>query len=265
MIQTRWIALRTVRNGDKKNSFLLVGKTQSYAGDWPTAAGCPVSNPGKKCANGIFTNRPSRGLLFTSTQLYMRSLKMLYPIWSVWLSTSRYEMMMKCWAESPEDRPNISDLIEQLKNVLDMQMVGELWESILSQRLMGGWGCWLIPDFHYTEQMRPESDHQQAQYICFNPEHTWASCLLVISHSLWPLRTKIPSFELMTGNSFGSRDCNHKPPARQCIFSHFLLEVIWIFNTHDHHLLLPANNESDGWHATRYLVDVPNYPKVDAS
>ena len=39
---------------DKKNSFLLVVTLKSYAGDWPTVTGCPVSNPGNNCANGLF-------------------------------------------------------------------------------------------------------------------------------------------------------------------------------------------------------------------
>ena len=51
-----WIALRTVRNRDKKNSFLLSETLKSYAGDWPTVTGCPVSNPGYNCANGLFVS-----------------------------------------------------------------------------------------------------------------------------------------------------------------------------------------------------------------
>ena len=50
-----WIALRTVRKGDEKNSFLLAVTLKSYAGDWPTVSGCPVSNPGYNCANGLLT------------------------------------------------------------------------------------------------------------------------------------------------------------------------------------------------------------------
>ena len=30
----------------------------SYAGDWPTVTGCPVSNSGNNCANGLFLWQP---------------------------------------------------------------------------------------------------------------------------------------------------------------------------------------------------------------
>ena len=53
MIQARLIALRTVRNGDKKTAFCSSKRLKSYAGDWPTAIGYPGSNPDNNCANGL--------------------------------------------------------------------------------------------------------------------------------------------------------------------------------------------------------------------
>ena len=34
-----------------------------------------------------------------------------------------YSIMTDCWAEAPEDRPDITDLLERLQGFLDMQMV----------------------------------------------------------------------------------------------------------------------------------------------
>ena len=36
----------------RKTAFCSSETLKSYAGDWPTATGCPVSNPGNNCANG---------------------------------------------------------------------------------------------------------------------------------------------------------------------------------------------------------------------
>ena len=46
----------------QENSFLLVLALKSYASDWPTVTGCPASNPGNNCANGLLL------LIFTSKQ-----------------------------------------------------------------------------------------------------------------------------------------------------------------------------------------------------
>ena len=35
-------------------SVLDCSECDSYTGDWPTVIGCPVSNPGNNCANGLF-------------------------------------------------------------------------------------------------------------------------------------------------------------------------------------------------------------------
>ena len=37
----------------RKTAFCWSETLKSYAGDWPTVAGCPVSNPGNNCANGL--------------------------------------------------------------------------------------------------------------------------------------------------------------------------------------------------------------------
>ena len=44
---------------DEQKAVFLVSvsdcsECDSYAGDWPTVTGCPVSNPGNNCANGLF-------------------------------------------------------------------------------------------------------------------------------------------------------------------------------------------------------------------
>ena len=36
----------------RKTAFCSSETLKSYAGDWPTVTGCPVSNPGYNCANG---------------------------------------------------------------------------------------------------------------------------------------------------------------------------------------------------------------------
>ena len=38
----------------RKTAFCSSETLKSYAGDWPTVTGCPVSNPGNNCANGLF-------------------------------------------------------------------------------------------------------------------------------------------------------------------------------------------------------------------
>ena len=37
----------------RKTAFCSSETLKSYAGDWPTVTGCPVSNPGNNCANGL--------------------------------------------------------------------------------------------------------------------------------------------------------------------------------------------------------------------
>ena len=49
-----WIAPRTARNGDKKSTSRPSETLKLHVGDWPTVTGCPVSNPGNNCANGLF-------------------------------------------------------------------------------------------------------------------------------------------------------------------------------------------------------------------
>ena len=48
-----WIAPRTARNGDKKSTSRPSETLKLHVGDWPTNTGCPVSNPGNNCANGL--------------------------------------------------------------------------------------------------------------------------------------------------------------------------------------------------------------------
>ena len=38
----------------RNTAFCLSETLKSYADDWPTVTGCPVSNPGNNCANGLF-------------------------------------------------------------------------------------------------------------------------------------------------------------------------------------------------------------------
>ena len=38
----------------RKTAFCSSETLKSYAGGWTTVTGCPVSNPGKNCANGLF-------------------------------------------------------------------------------------------------------------------------------------------------------------------------------------------------------------------
>ena len=38
----------------RKTVFCSSETLKSYAGDWPTVTGCPVSNPGNNCANDLF-------------------------------------------------------------------------------------------------------------------------------------------------------------------------------------------------------------------
>ena len=49
-----WLAPRTARNGDKKSTSRPSETLKQHVGDWPTVTGCPVSNPGNNCANGVF-------------------------------------------------------------------------------------------------------------------------------------------------------------------------------------------------------------------
>ena len=51
-----WIATRTARNGDKKSTSRPSETLKLHVGDWPTVTGCPVSNPGNNCANGLLTD-----------------------------------------------------------------------------------------------------------------------------------------------------------------------------------------------------------------
>ena len=37
----------------RKTAFCSSESLKSYADDWPTITGCPVSNPGNNCANGL--------------------------------------------------------------------------------------------------------------------------------------------------------------------------------------------------------------------
>ena len=53
-ITCTWIAPRTARNGDKKSTSRPPETLKLHEGDWPTVTGCPVSNPGNNCANGLF-------------------------------------------------------------------------------------------------------------------------------------------------------------------------------------------------------------------
>ena len=53
-ITCTWIAPRTARNGDKKSTSRPSETLKLHVGDWPTVTGCPVSNPGNNCANGLF-------------------------------------------------------------------------------------------------------------------------------------------------------------------------------------------------------------------
>ena len=52
-ITCTWIAPRTARNGDKKSTSRPSETPKLHVGDWPTVTGCPVSNPGNNCANGL--------------------------------------------------------------------------------------------------------------------------------------------------------------------------------------------------------------------
>ena len=56
-ITCTWIAPRTARNGDKKSTSRPSETLKLHVGDWPTVTGCPVSNPGNNCANGLFNKQ----------------------------------------------------------------------------------------------------------------------------------------------------------------------------------------------------------------
>ena len=58
-ITCTWIAPSTAGNGDKKSTSRPSETLKLHVGDWPTVTGCPVSNPGNNCANGLFTNQES--------------------------------------------------------------------------------------------------------------------------------------------------------------------------------------------------------------
>ena len=46
----------------------VIGNTDIIAGDWPTVTGCPVSNPGNNCANGLLYASSNRLVCFACNQ-----------------------------------------------------------------------------------------------------------------------------------------------------------------------------------------------------
>ena len=69
-----WIAPRTARNGDKKSTSRPSETLKLHVGDWPTVTGCPVSNPGNNCANGLL-KKMWKGSMAMKSSLKIRNSK----------------------------------------------------------------------------------------------------------------------------------------------------------------------------------------------
>ena len=82
-----WIAPRTARNGDKKSTSRPSETLKLHEGDWPTVNGCPVSNPGNNCANGLLAGQPGSKSGYEFDGTFLRPCERLYGSLEVFLTT----------------------------------------------------------------------------------------------------------------------------------------------------------------------------------